>query len=236
MPVIPTGHEAHAGREDRDTPPAKPLGGVSDSLDDNITRVRRQGAEVGEVGGEHRATRLCHRNYERIDRGSPPCQVSEESGSSRQTLGYLLDHVAYLQEPVGLRIFARMTVKGFDQYRSGDDRRPCAGGPQGRDKSDAFAGPLREPGYRARVQNQQVLTGARLDGFALGPPGDAAGQGLCPGVVLRVGLSDLVEDLGQIGVGFTEQPLPSKLDPDRLLQQSGRREPAVLDLTVEVVR
>lgn len=86
--------------------------------------MRRQGTEIGEVGGEHRATRLSHRNYERVDRGSPACQVSEESGSSRQFLGYLLDHVAYLQQPVGLRIPARMTVERFDQYRSGHDRRP----------------------------------------------------------------------------------------------------------------
>lgn len=86
--------------------------------------MRGEGAEIGEVGGEHRAARLCHRNYERIDRGSPACQVSEESGSSRQFLGYLLDHVAHLQQPVGLCVPARMTVKCFDQHRSGNDRRP----------------------------------------------------------------------------------------------------------------
>ena len=49
----------------------------------------------------------------------------------------------------------------------------------------------------------------QLTGRRSGAPGDAAGEGSCPGVVFRIGLSDLADDLGQICVGFIEQLAPS---------------------------
>lgn len=87
--------------------------------------MRRERFEIVGIRRQYRPSRLGGSHDQCVYRGAPARTAAKKRGSSSETLSYVLDDVARLEQPVFCSVARRVTLKALDQH----DRRN-AGWPQ----------------------------------------------------------------------------------------------------------
>ena len=106
----------------------------SNSLDDDIARVRSESLQIVRVRCEHRSTRLGDRNDKCINGGALAGLCPQMRGSPRQPLRDVLDDIARLQQLVCQRVPSSISMKRLDHHRGGHNGRPKPFGLQRNDQ------------------------------------------------------------------------------------------------------
>lgn len=99
----------------------------SDDLDGHVASVRGERLDVGLVAGEDRAAGLGHRHHDSVDGGTPAGTPPQLGGAPGEGVGHDRLEDAGLEEPVGVRISAGVTLERLHEYDGGHERRPQLG-------------------------------------------------------------------------------------------------------------
>ena len=145
-------------------------------------------------------------------------------------LGQLVDDVTCLEQSVRVGIETRTTGGGFDQHDRRNQGRPQPFAAECGDGRRVLLVALGQSGDGAAVEDQHRST-CPLRIVRAEAPRDRFGSGQLVGRRL----TDFLGELGQVRVGLVEQRVATQFSSDRLLEQLGCGQTALLQLVVEIV-